>query len=167
MKPLSVSIGMVVDGDDILMIKRSNSETYRNYWAIPGGKVETEEHPRQAVQREINEEAGLKAENPEARGLVSEHLLDNGELDQHFLIHVFSLDAPNRRLNHVQSEDINADWLPVSDCAQRSDVVPSDRRFIQTFLQNDQDGYYECVLNEVDGEFVFEQFECVTPYRLS
>ena len=39
--------------------------TYPHYWGIFGGGVEKGETPQQAIVRELQEELGLKIENPE------------------------------------------------------------------------------------------------------
>ena len=45
----------------ILLIKR-DTVPFRNYWALPGGRVEPNENPEQAIVREVKEETGLDVE---------------------------------------------------------------------------------------------------------
>lgn len=41
---------------EILILKT----TYKNHWEIPGGVVEFNESPREAAEREVREELGLR-----------------------------------------------------------------------------------------------------------
>jgi 8-oxo-dGTP diphosphatase len=54
----AVAVGLVVRGDEVLMVRRKRKEG-RLRWNFPGGRVERSETPQQAVQREILEETGI------------------------------------------------------------------------------------------------------------
>ena len=54
-----VAVGLVYDGDKLLILKRSDEQMLGGLWEFPGGKLEDGETPAQAVQREIQEETGL------------------------------------------------------------------------------------------------------------
>ena len=47
--------------DTVLLIKRS-TRPFVGYWALPGGRVESEETVEQTVVREVKEETGLDTE---------------------------------------------------------------------------------------------------------
>ena len=49
-------------GDDELLLTRVAPHIRFQGWTLPGGGVDHGEHPRDAVRREVYEEAGLKAE---------------------------------------------------------------------------------------------------------
>ena len=46
-------------GDKILFLKRHPDKPQGNTWAIPGGKIDPGETPRQGAAREVFEEAGI------------------------------------------------------------------------------------------------------------
>ena len=55
-----VGVGAVVlDGPRVLLVRRGKAPSYGK-WSLPGGMVELGETTREAVQREIEEECGLK-----------------------------------------------------------------------------------------------------------
>ena len=55
-----VGVGAVVlDGARVLLVRRGKAPSYGK-WSLPGGMVELGETTREAVQREIEEECGLK-----------------------------------------------------------------------------------------------------------
>ncbi len=53
--------GAVVDGDRLLLVRRS-SRRGRGNWQVPGGFIEPDETIEEAVVREVMEEAGVKTE---------------------------------------------------------------------------------------------------------
>ena len=54
-----VAVGLVYDGDKLLILKRSDEQMLGGLWEFPGGKLEQGETPQEAAQREIQEETGL------------------------------------------------------------------------------------------------------------
>ena len=51
--------GIVLDADRVLLVKRGR-KPLKGVWSIPGGKLELGETLRDAVRRELREEAGLE-----------------------------------------------------------------------------------------------------------
>ena len=84
---MSVVVAALVINNKILLIKRVRG-SYVGLWALPGGKIEKNEHLSQAATREILEESGIHSEFKEHLGFVSEHLVEDGEITQHFLLHL-------------------------------------------------------------------------------
>ena len=57
-----VVAGILVRGDEILCCQRSQSDPMPLKWEFPGGKIEPNESPEQALQRELGEELDIHAE---------------------------------------------------------------------------------------------------------
>jgi len=57
-QPLVGVGGIVVKGDEVLLVRRGQSPG-KGSWSIPGGLVELGEEMRDAVERELREEVGL------------------------------------------------------------------------------------------------------------
>jgi len=55
MKTIYVVAAIIRDGDRIFATQRGYG-AYKDYWEFPGGKIETDESPEEALQREIKEE---------------------------------------------------------------------------------------------------------------
>ena len=89
-KPLSVAIAALIDHNKILLIQRLRGD-YVGLWGLPGGKVEKHEHVSDAAVRGIMEETGIPAQFKGHLGLVSEHLRENGEIKEHFVLHLCEL----------------------------------------------------------------------------
>lgn len=54
------TVGAIIeDNGKILLIKR-NHEPFKDFWGLPGGHIDKEEAPKQAIIREVKEETNLE-----------------------------------------------------------------------------------------------------------
>ena len=58
---------LVVDRGRVLLVERA-IEPFKGYWDIPGGFLESDEHPAEGAKREMVEETGLVVEPAEVLG---------------------------------------------------------------------------------------------------
>lgn len=61
-KQIDVAVGMVLDGDRVLIARRADHQHQGGLWEFPGGKVEAGESTPDALARELAEEVGLKVD---------------------------------------------------------------------------------------------------------
>lgn len=63
-KPLWIPVvaGFIRKGDLILVGQRPEHNSLAGQWEFPGGKIEKDESPEEALQRELREELGIEAE---------------------------------------------------------------------------------------------------------
>ena len=147
-KPLSVAVGAVVNNGKILMIKRHRGD-YSGFWALPGGKIEQGEHISDAAIREVKEEASIETNFHEYSGIVSEIF---GQ--KQFMLHVVNLKTTEKSLSGGSEGKVS--WIEL-DSLEGFDVVPSDLKIIEEVLMGDG-GYYECEMDESNGDHVLEKF---------
>lgn len=60
-KIVHVAVGMVLNGDEILIARRPDHLHQGGLWEFPGGKVEEGESVQEALARELEEEVGIQA----------------------------------------------------------------------------------------------------------
>ncbi|WP_287128209.1 8-oxo-dGTP diphosphatase MutT [Candidatus Cyanaurora vandensis] len=57
-----IVVGLIVRAGEVLIDRRLDEGTMAGLWELPGGKVEADESPEQALQREVTEELGITVE---------------------------------------------------------------------------------------------------------
>ena len=57
-----IAVGVVSDGERVLITRRAESGMLGGLWEFPGGKVKRGEKPAEACRREIREEVGLRVD---------------------------------------------------------------------------------------------------------
>ncbi len=155
--PLSVAVSVVRDGDRVLLIRRERG-SYAGMWALPGGKIEADEHLDEAAVREVAEETGIDAVFDEHLGVVSEHLRKGGETENHFLLHVCMLDTATDEIR--STDEGEARWFDVAEIGEMQDaIVASDFRILEEVMRGGFDGCFRCVIDETDDRHSLERFE--------
>ena len=64
--------GLLIDENGKIVLIQRRSDTFYDYWAIPGGTVEEYETVEEALIREMKEETGVIVEPKEILGIFSD-----------------------------------------------------------------------------------------------
>lgn len=59
--PIDVGVAIIIKDNKILIGKRSSNVPFTGLWEFPGGKLEQNELPKDAIQRELMEELGVNS----------------------------------------------------------------------------------------------------------
>lgn len=155
--PLSVAISALIKENKILLIKRLKGD-YAGLLGLPGGKVEKDEHLSCAAVREILEESGINCEFRNHLGFVSELLVEEGVVTNHFLLHVCELKPESTEI--VNNQEGRLEWYDLSRLEElKSKIIPSDYYMIKKIILNKEKGYYDCVIEKIGEEHVLKKFE--------
>ena len=98
-----VVAALIIDGDKILICQRTRHQPMPLKWEFPGGKVEPEERPGDALRRELEEELGIRATiGPEVATI--RHQYENGNaVELHFyVVEHYAGEIQNRIFRDVQ-----------------------------------------------------------------
>jgi ADP-ribose pyrophosphatase YjhB (NUDIX family) len=155
--PRSVVVPVLIHKGKILLTKRRRSP-YASYWALPGGRVEKHEHVSTAAIRGILKETGITTQFKDYRGFVSKHLLEQGRVAHHFLLHVFMMEPMTTTV--AKEKEKSAKWFDLKYISQMKNVIiPSDFMIITKMLHDKGKNYYDCVLEKDGKKRIMRSFE--------
>jgi 8-oxo-dGTP diphosphatase len=108
----------IVRGSTCLVGKRRENDSLAGRWEFPGGKVEPEEHPEQALQREIREELGtsIRIVRPVGRGTAVGS-------SRTILLDVYLARLTGQEPRALEHQDLR--WVAESELV-RLDLAPAD-----------------------------------------
>jgi 8-oxo-dGTP diphosphatase len=101
-KPIEVAVALIVRDGSVLMGERRPDKVYPLHWEFPGGKLEANETPYEALRRELNEELSIEIEH--AKECYAEiATYSNGVTYdiRYFLVHDWSGEIQNREFNRL------------------------------------------------------------------
>ena len=155
--PLPIAIAALVKDGRILLIKRVRGD-YIGLLGLPGGKIEKSEHVSQAAVREVFEESGIESKFKKHLGFVSEHIVENGNVIQHLMLHVCELEPQTDDI--FKGSEGNVEWFPIDELAgMKERIIPSDFLIIENMVLGDKTGYFECVLEKQGENYILRRFE--------
>jgi len=112
---LKVAAGIILKGDKVLIAKRPSNKHQGGLWEFPGGKVETNETPFQALKRELKEEIGLDIIQADLYHDIQFNYPDKNVHLLFFMVMDFSGDAKGlegQEVCWVSFEDLNQYEFP-------------------------------------------------------
>lgn len=98
------------NGDEILLIRRGRNP-WKGAWAFPGGFVDIDEDPLDAVLRELEEETGIIGKNPE---LISVRGNPNRDPRKHIVSIFYRVQVNADSIPNAGDDAEHAEWIKVS-----------------------------------------------------
>lgn len=100
-------------GDRVFMCHRHpNRDWVPNVWDFPGGHIESQEAPQQALTRELREELGVTIEPPQR---PADAVLVFGEESVRLAVWIIDYDGPIENLRPDEHDDLR--WLTLQEAA--------------------------------------------------
>ena len=128
---VEVAAALIENGDSFLIAKRIEGDTFENKWEFPGGKLELDETPFMAIEREIKEELAIDVRAVSHIGTWHHQLIDK-EICLHLIKCEFDnpIDLANTQRLTAHSQ---LAWHPTDELLE-IEWVGSDKNIAQ-FLQ--------------------------------
>ncbi|HDS09810.1 MAG TPA: NUDIX hydrolase [Firmicutes bacterium] len=146
-----IVLTVLIKENRILMIKRTLGD-YVDYFGLPGGKIEIAEHLSGSAEREAYEETRLKTKFSSLLGVVSEHLWDEDNLKEHFLLFVCSMEIISK--DEFDYDDELLEWFDLDKLKEASaGIIPSDLIMVKHFLREKDCRFIECDLKKHDNQY--------------
>ncbi len=124
---IDVCAAVVRQRQRFLLATRPPGSHLAGYWEFPGGKIHAGETPEACILRELCEELGVAAVEPEFLALV-EHDYPGKRIRLHFL----RCRLPDGENPHPH-EGQQCGWFTLAEL-RALNLAPADRRFVEEFL---------------------------------
>lgn len=113
--PQPASSAILRRGDRLLLVRRINPPS-QDMFAFPGGRGEPGETPAEAALRELLEETGIVAHNPQLFATYDLPSRDTaGQLTSHFLLSVFLVEADEQAAALAADDAADAGWFTLEE----------------------------------------------------
>lgn len=123
----------------ILLLHRQNNKSQENKWGIPGGKVEKNETPMEAVIRETKEETGIDISHQTIETLKTVYVEYNEK--NHFVYHPFRTqlqgDPGSVKINF--SEHKGFTWVKPADALKMDLLQDEDACITKDYFSQSND----------------------------
>lgn len=129
---IKVAMGILVDIDGkVLLTSRPEGKILAGYWEFPGGKIEANETPLLALQRELSEELGvtIDLEQTQFLGEVS-HQYPHGLA----LLSVIRVNSWAGEITPLEGQDTY--WYKLTDELEIAPLLPTATDVIQLLTQS-------------------------------
>ncbi len=137
MSPLIVTAALLRKDSRILITKRPADKQQGGFWEFPGGKLQSNETPQQALQRELREELDLEVEVGAIFEVVY-HRYDWGPV----LMLVYECRPLSEVIRNLEVADHR--WIAVEQLPEY-DLLPADQPIVDKLLRQGQRGEYSAV----------------------
>ena len=120
----------IVEGRGGLLLARRAAPPYEGTWDLPGGFIEADERPEQALLRELREELGARAVITGLHGFSIDHYGPNGipVLAVVYVAHLAGTPSP-------QSDAAEVRWFGWDALPWRQIGFPSIRRTLREYVR--------------------------------
>lgn len=125
---LRVVAGVAIRNSHVFLAKRRSDDNLGGLWEFPGGKLEEGESPREALEREFQEEFGAEIE-------VGRQLGVNAHEYDHAIVELMAYEVTFRSpISQTAAHDCIA-WVPIEDL-EFYELAPADEFLRKLLIQS-------------------------------
>lgn len=119
-----VVAALILRGNEVLCCQRTEYQALPLKWEFPGGKIEPGERAPAALQRELDEELGVRAEiGAKVARLIHEYHNGNSVELHFFVVERYEGELQNRIFREIR-------WVPRGDLPTL-DFLDADKKLVQ------------------------------------
>ncbi len=123
-----VVAALIVRDEEILCCQRTEYQALPLKWEFPGGKIEAGEAPPEALQRELDEELGIRAHIGIKVAQLQHHYQNGNAVELHFfVVQQYEGELQNRIFREIRW--VNRRQLPALD------FLDADRTLVQQIAE--------------------------------
>lgn len=140
-KGILVVVGALVRRNNELLLVKRKKKPWKDYWAIPGGKIKFGESLEEAVKREVREETGIDIKVIRLLGVQTVIIKKNGKIVDHFLLIDFEAYPLENELKPNTEEIDEVRWVKFSELEKyrlSSPTLKILKKFGIIFRKNDE-----------------------------
>ena len=115
---IKVVCGIIYNNDRIFLCRRKSHKQLGGYWEFPGGKLENNEKPEDALKRELNEELEMTVDNLEYFETVI-HKYEN------FKIELIAYKCELIKTSYTLKDHDKFEWIKRSELINKK-LAPAD-----------------------------------------
>ena len=123
---MQVSVGLILENECVLLGKRSTGY-YNGYWEFPGGKIEKNETPYEALRRELSEELDINVTKA-SEMLTIKHSLYISTLT----LYIYQVDDYEKDIKPNERQQLQ--WVKTSHMRQFK-TIPTNEAILQYLEQ--------------------------------
>ncbi|MBC86060.1 MAG: hypothetical protein CL677_02685 [Bdellovibrionaceae bacterium] len=142
----SIGAGALILKDQSVLLVQLNYGKYKGSWILPGGMVETGEHPEQTAIREVKEETGASIH---ISGLIGiRHRINKDLRANIYYIYLGQLteDITQSELSWPEEELQQAKFWSINEALKDTGIRPLTREYIKLYLNNPQGAFTKRIL---------------------
>lgn len=105
---INVVCGIISNGNKVLICRRKEGKSLSGYWEFPGGKLEPDELPEKALQRELREELGMEVD-------IHDHFTTVTHKYADFCIKLMAIKCSFIKASFVMSDHDLYEWVEIKE----------------------------------------------------
>lgn len=121
---IHVAAGIICRHGLMLAAQRPDEKPFGGFWELPGGKVENNESPGEALCRELAEELGINVKKFQPLGTVEHRYKESGFMA---VLHFFRVSAFEGEPCNMENQNLR--WIEPKDISEL-DFLPADKEIL-------------------------------------
>lgn len=129
---LVVVVALIERNGNLLMLRRHDPENsqWHQRWEFPGGKIEVNETPLDALHREIKEETLLTVHSEKLLGVHTHHWNTSKGIQQTFIL-LYHCQTNSDKVGLNNEENDSYVWEKPETILQRQDLLDGNAKMLQ------------------------------------